>query len=297
MGITQEAQDCNSDEVTPETPPLEGPLSPRNPLNTMKHSEASARPPLSTSHSVPAFTSQTALPEEENGEWNSEADLTEVEPMAGLLLSSTHRSPHKVQFAEMAELAPSPRSPSSKNTNKKRWRSRTVSETSTVSCNSISSATSSTTSLPGAPDGGYGWVVVAAAFIVNMIADGVTFSFGVMFDEFQDEFESSKAATAGVVSVFHAVPLLTGPVATWLADRYILVLTEYLGHPAGTAVGTSQSLGLSWLLAVSILLTFSLLSLPFIFSGFLAAALSHNIYLLYLFFGVVAGETEFKDDL
>ena len=70
-----------------------------------------------------------------------------------------------------------------------------------------------------AHDGGYGWVVVAAPFLVNMIADGVTFSFGVMFEEFETEFGSTKAETAGVVAVFHAVPLLTGPLATWLTDR------------------------------------------------------------------------------
>jgi hypothetical protein len=28
-----------------------------------------------------------------------------------------------------------------------------------------------------------------------------------------------QAVTAGVVSVFHAVPLLTGPLATYLTDR------------------------------------------------------------------------------
>ena len=33
------------------------------------------------------------------------------------------------------------------------------------------------------------------------------------------EFASTKAETAGVVAVFHAVPLLTGPLATWLTDR------------------------------------------------------------------------------
>ena len=57
--------------------------------------------------------------------------------------------------------------------------------------------------------------------MINMIADGVTFSFGVIFNELQKEFKQSKAITAGVVSLFHAVPLLSGPVASALTDRYI----------------------------------------------------------------------------
>ena len=62
-------------------------------------------------------------------------------------------------------------------------------------------------------------VVVIASFLVNMIADGVTFSFGVLFDKLEEEFGESKAVTAGVVSLFHAVPLLSGPVASALTDR------------------------------------------------------------------------------
>ena len=58
--------------------------------------------------------------------------------------------------------------------------------------------------------------------------------------------------------MFHAVPLLTGPIATWLTDRY--------GCRAVTIWG-------------SILASI----------GFLAAAFSHHIALLYLFFGVVSG--------
>ena len=171
-------------------------------------------PRLPTSCSVPLFkreedevcTSDTELDTTKNG--------TNGAPM-GLRLSQSYRSPHKVQFAEPVNPSTNLKSPSGK---KKRW--RTASETSTVSCTSVSSATSSTTtSLPGAPDGGFGWVVVAASFFVNMIADGVTFSFGVMFDEFQNEFDCSKAKVAGVVSVFHALPLLSGPAATWLCDR------------------------------------------------------------------------------
>ena len=53
-----------------------------------------------------------------------------------------------------------------------------------------------------------------------MIADGVTFSFGVFFDKLEEEFGESKAVTAGVVSLFHAVPLLSGPVASALTDRW-----------------------------------------------------------------------------
>ena len=65
----------------------------------------------------------------------------------------------------------------------------------------------------------YFQVVVIASFLVNMIADGVTFSFGVLFDKLEEEFGESKAVTAGVVSLFHAVPLLSGPVASALTDR------------------------------------------------------------------------------
>ena len=63
--------------------------------------------------------------------------------------------------------------------------------------------------------------------MINMIADGVTFSFGVIFDELQKEFKQSKAITAGVVSLFHAVPLLSGPVASALTDRYFKICFKF----------------------------------------------------------------------
>jgi len=72
---------------------------------------------------------------------------------------------------------------------------------------------------PRPPDGGWGWVVVVAAFFVNLIADGITFSFGVLFVEFESYFEEGKSKTAWIGSVFTAMPLLSGPIASFLTDR------------------------------------------------------------------------------
>lgn len=63
-------------------------------------------------------------------------------------------------------------------------------------------------------------MVVAASFFVNMIADGITFSFGVIFVEFLNYFGENRSKTAWIGSLFMAMPLLSGPVASFLTDRY-----------------------------------------------------------------------------
>ena len=52
-----------------------------------------------------------------------------------------------------------------------------------------------------APDGGYGWMIVCAAFITNILVDGIATTYGVLFVEFVDYFQDSKAKTSLVGSL------------------------------------------------------------------------------------------------
>ncbi|XP_037781174.1 uncharacterized protein LOC119577689 [Penaeus monodon] len=105
----------------------------------------------------------------------------------------------------------------------KKWRRRHISSSSSISLGSSSSASSSDGSTEferRAPDGGWGWIVVAASFMVHCIADGVTMSFGVLFVELLNYFQEGKSLTSWVGSLFMAIPLLAGPLASILTDRY-----------------------------------------------------------------------------
>lgn len=88
------------------------------------------------------------------------------------------------------------------------------------SSGSSESEDSNSISLPTPPDGGWGWVVVAASFMVHLIADGCAFSFGVLYVELLHYFKESKGKTAWVGSLFVSVPLLTGPIASALTNKY-----------------------------------------------------------------------------
>ncbi|OQR75889.1 hypothetical protein BIW11_08132 [Tropilaelaps mercedesae] len=70
------------------------------------------------------------------------------------------------------------------------------------------------------PDGGWGWMVVFASFAVNLISDGVSLSFGLFLPDLTSYFAVGKGHAAWVASLFLSMPLLAGPVASWLTDRY-----------------------------------------------------------------------------
>ena len=61
--------------------------------------------------------------------------------------------------------------------------------------------------LPQPPDGGYGWVVVIAAFLINVIVDGIAYSYGVFNRELQTYYNSGSGVTSMVGSLLNALYL------------------------------------------------------------------------------------------
>ena len=44
----------------------------------------------------------------------------------------------------------------------------------------------------GPPDGGWGWVIVAASFLCNMVLDGIGYSFGILLKPLMKEYGEGK---------------------------------------------------------------------------------------------------------
>lgn len=111
---------------------------------------------------------------------------------------------------------------------------------------------------PKIPDGGYGWVVVFASVMVSLIADGISFSFGLLYTEFLSYFGESSSKTSWIGSIFLAVPLLSGPIMSNLVDKY--------GCRNMTIIGGALSC-----------------------VGFVLASISTSIEMLYWTFGFIGG--------
>ena len=87
---------------------------------------------------------------------------------------------------------------------KKKERQRHASQESNGSTESLSNL------IPTPPDGGWGWLIVAASMVNHIIVDGIAFTFGVFYLEFLNYFKESKGKTALVGSLLAGVYLCTG---------------------------------------------------------------------------------------
>ncbi|XP_071531300.1 monocarboxylate transporter 5 isoform X2 [Panulirus ornatus] len=90
------------------------------------------------------------------------------------------------------------------------------------------------------PDGGWGWVVVAASFMCNVIVDGIIFSCGMLLPKFRDEFNVSNSEVSWVSSLLGGFYLIVGPFVSALANAYGFRTVCILG-----AVISSVAFGIS----------------------------------------------------
>ncbi|XP_063622052.1 monocarboxylate transporter 3 isoform X5 [Cydia splendana] len=74
--------------------------------------------------------------------------------------------------------------------------------------------------LPPPPDGGYGWVVVFASFMCNLIVDGIAYTFGIFLPELVTYFGEGKGTVAWVGSLLSGVYLAAGPIVSALCNKY-----------------------------------------------------------------------------
>ncbi|GBP56150.1 Monocarboxylate transporter 14 [Eumeta japonica] len=123
---------------------------------------------------------------------------------------------------------------------------------------SICSSKPPAESAPQIPDGGWGWVVVIASFLIATVADGLAFSYGLVHEKFLESFQGSQAKTSLIGSLFISVPLIAGPVMSALVDRYGCRKMTIVGGIASTI-------------------------------GFLAAAFSPSVEVLCVTYGMMAG--------
>lgn len=74
--------------------------------------------------------------------------------------------------------------------------------------------------IPTPPDGGWGWVIVAASLVCNIIVDGIGYSFGIFLPEFVRYFDSPRSKVSLVGSLLCGTYLCAGPIVSALTNKF-----------------------------------------------------------------------------
>lgn len=85
------------------------------------------------------------------------------------------------------------------------------------------------------PDGGWGWVIVFASFMCNLVVDGIIFSYGTFLEGISAEFGVTRAQAALVGSMMSGFYLIVGPFASAIANKFGFRLVAVLGAVLGSA--------------------------------------------------------------
>ncbi|XP_006814433.1 monocarboxylate transporter 9-like, partial [Saccoglossus kowalevskii] len=107
------------------------------------------------------------------------------------------------------------------------------------------------------PDGGWGWVIVFSAFTIQMIVNGSQLTTGLLYVSLKNYFNESATTTAWVLSLSTALMQMSGPLGTYIANKFGIRPTVIIGGAVSTA-------------------------------GFLLSSFAPNVYYLYFTHGIVA---------
>ncbi|XP_028311767.1 monocarboxylate transporter 7-like [Gouania willdenowi] len=70
------------------------------------------------------------------------------------------------------------------------------------------------------PDGGWGWAVALAFFMVEVCTYGTLKGLGVFLDDLMEEFRESNSRVSWVISICAFMFTFTAPLSTWLSNRF-----------------------------------------------------------------------------
>ncbi|XP_071874726.1 monocarboxylate transporter 12 [Bombus fervidus] len=79
------------------------------------------------------------------------------------------------------------------------------------------------------PDGGWGWVVLCSALVVNLLIPGTVKSFGVLFVEFLHVFKSTSTAASWMPALCYFLYNSLGPLSSILSTRYSYKTVTIIG--------------------------------------------------------------------
>ncbi|XP_011067216.1 PREDICTED: monocarboxylate transporter 4-like [Acromyrmex echinatior] len=79
------------------------------------------------------------------------------------------------------------------------------------------------------PDGGWGWVVLFSALIVNFLIPGTVKSFGVLFVEFLHVFKASSTAASWMPALCYFLYSSLGPLSSILSTKYSFRTVTLIG--------------------------------------------------------------------
>ncbi|XP_042363764.1 monocarboxylate transporter 7-like [Plectropomus leopardus] len=82
---------------------------------------------------------------------------------------------------------------------------------------------------PEAPDGGWGWVVAIAFFLVEVFTYGTIKSFGIFLQDLMAEFGETNSRVSWIVSICVFVMTFNGPLSSVMTNRFGFQLVVMLG--------------------------------------------------------------------